>query len=375
MGNKPFFEETKEQSVVKSAIVSKYFWAWAKVVIPSTKKHGGRIAYIDLFAGPGRYKDGAISTPLLVLEKAIRDPDMRQMLVTVFNDADADHSRSLEGAIRALPGIETLRHAPQINNREVGEEIVKIFEEMHLIPTLFFADPWGYKGLSLRLVNSVLKDWGCDCIFFFNYNRINAGLGNEVVREHMDSLFGKERADELRKRLTPLRPHERELAIVEELAQALKEIGKFVLPFCFKNDSGTRTSHHLIFVTKEFRGYDIMKGIMGGESSTTYQGVPSFVHNPAERRYQMRFELSRPLDDLQDMLMSQFAGRRLTMGQVYMEHSVGRLYIKKNYKDALRCLEAKRKIVTHPPASERRPSQGEVSFPDHVEIIFPTRSE
>src|SRR5574341_704918 len=29
---------------------------------------------------------------------------------------------------------------------------VKKFEEMHLVPTLFFIDPWGYKGLSLRLI-------------------------------------------------------------------------------------------------------------------------------------------------------------------------------------------------------------------------------
>ena len=55
-------------------------------------------------------------------------------------------------------------------------------------------DPWGYKGLSLRLINSVLRNWGSDCIIFFNYNRINMGLNNEFVREHMDALFGAERA-------------------------------------------------------------------------------------------------------------------------------------------------------------------------------------
>jgi len=108
MSSVRFFEETKEQSLVKSTIVSKYFWAWAKVIIPTAKKYGDKIAYIDLFAGPGRYKDGTKSTPLLVLEKAIDDPDMRQMLVTIFNDANEDNSRSLEKAIKALPGIDTL---------------------------------------------------------------------------------------------------------------------------------------------------------------------------------------------------------------------------------------------------------------------------
>jgi three-Cys-motif partner protein len=66
--NEIFFKESKDQSRVKAEIVAKYFWAWAKVVIPATKRQGaGKVAYIDLFAGPGRYKDGAKSTPLLVL--------------------------------------------------------------------------------------------------------------------------------------------------------------------------------------------------------------------------------------------------------------------------------------------------------------------
>ena len=186
-----FFEESKEQSIVKSTIVAKYFWAWAKVIIPSAKRHSGKIAYIDLFAGPGRFKDGTISTPLLVLQGAIQNVDMSQMLVTVFNDVNSDNTKSLESEINKLSGIETLKYKPDILNEEVGEKIVQLFEQMNLIPTLFFVDPWGYKGLSLRLVNSVLKDWGCDCLFFFNYNRINMGLKNPIVEEHMMPCLAK----------------------------------------------------------------------------------------------------------------------------------------------------------------------------------------
>ena len=47
-----FFEETKEQSLVKSAIVSKYFWGWAKVIMPQVRFAGKKIAYIDLFESP-----------------------------------------------------------------------------------------------------------------------------------------------------------------------------------------------------------------------------------------------------------------------------------------------------------------------------------
>jgi len=87
METQSFFDESQEQSEVKRAIVSKYFWAWAKVIIPTAKKRSNRIAYIDLFAGPGRYKDGTKSTPLLVLEKAIEDDDMQNMLVYCFENS------------------------------------------------------------------------------------------------------------------------------------------------------------------------------------------------------------------------------------------------------------------------------------------------
>jgi len=75
MSTDSFFEESKEQSAVKTAIVSKYFWSWAKVIIPQVRNRPDpKIAYLDLFAGPGRYKDGTKSTPLLILETAIRRP-------------------------------------------------------------------------------------------------------------------------------------------------------------------------------------------------------------------------------------------------------------------------------------------------------------
>ena len=363
-----FFDESTEQSTLKTEIVSKYFWAWAKVIMPTARKTTGKIAYIDLFAGPGRYKDSTSSTPLLVLEKAIQDDEMRNMLVTIFNDKDQNNSQTLEKAINELPGINTLKYPPIIYSYVVGDQIAQMFQQMRLVPTLFFVDPWGYKGLSLNLVNSVLKDWGCDCIFFFNYNRINMGLGNQLVKDHMDALFGKQRADALRLKLEPLSPHDRELTIVEELCQSLKDVGgKYVLPFCFKNDRGNRTSHHLIFVSKNQRGYEIMKAIMAKESTEIAQGVPSFEYCPADIRQPLLFELSKPLDELENMLLHEFAGQTLTMHRIYEQHNVGRRYIEKNYKDVLKKLEQDGNIITDPPVGERRKG----TFGPDVKVTFP----
>jgi three-Cys-motif partner protein len=370
MNAETFFDESREQSIIKTTIVHKYFWAWAKVIIPTAKKTVGKIGYIDLFCGPGRYKDGTKSTPLYILEKAVQDPDMRQMLVTIFNDLDPQNTESLQNAIFGIPGLSTLKYKPQVINSEVGIQIETMFQNMGRVPTLFFVDPWGYKGLSLGLINSVIKNWGCDCIFFFNYNRINMGLNNPYVRDHMDALFGKQRADTLRQKLEQMTPSEREMEIVEQLTQALKSSGsgmRYVLPFCFKNEKGSRTSHHLIFVTKHFRGYEIMKEIMAQRSTSSCQGVPSFEYCQADISQPMLFELSRPLDDLEQMLLIKYAGQKTNMQWIYEEHSVGRPFLEKNYRDALKNLENQGLIITYPPKSQRRPG----TFSDRVQIIFP----
>jgi three-Cys-motif partner protein len=376
MVDETFFDESSEQSQIKSRIVTKYFRAWARVIIPAARTHGNRIAYIDLFAGPGRYEDGTPSTPLIILRAATEDLDLRDMLVTLFNDKDSSNADLLRKNIQAVPGIEKLKYEPRVETEEVGERIARTFEQMRLIPSLLFIDPWGYKGLSLKLINAVLRNWGCDCVFFFNYNRINAGLNNAVVREHMNSLFGEKRVGAIIERLEGLNPEEREALIIEELSLALQEEkATFVLPFTFKNEQGTRTKHYLIFVSKSFRGYEIMKEIMAGESSERDQGVASFVYSPASKKNPLLFELSRPLDDLEQMLLTEFAGHRLPMRAIYERHSIGRPYVAANYKRVLTRLEAAGRIKADPPAERRRKIKGEVTFGDDVVVTFPSGVE
>ena len=350
MKGQKFFDETREQSIVKATIVEKYFGAWSRIITSTQKryqKHVQKIGYIDLFAGPGRYKDGAISTPLRVLNAALENEQLHDRLVTIFNDKDEDHVRTLTEAISELEHIKKLKFSPQIWNEEVGDNIAAQFENMSVIPVLAFIDPWGYKGLSLRLVNAFLKDWGCDCLFFFNYARINAGLSNPKVRTHMEALF-ESQTQPLVEKLTNLNPEDREVLIVESLASALKSHGhRFVLPFCFKNASGSRTTHHLIFVTKHFKGYEVMKEIMSKESSFEEQGVASFQYMPATGLSQgLLFELNQPLDSLENLLLTEFSGKSLTMIDIYRQHSIDRPFLSGHYKTVLKKMEDEGAIYT-----------------------------
>lgn len=197
------------------------------------------------------------------------------------------------------------------------------------------------------------------------------GIDNEAVKNHIESLFGQEQAVELRHKLADKQPLQRELLIIEELCQALKAYGaRYVLPFRFKNDRGRRTSHHLIFVSKHFRGYEIMKDIMARESTSMTQNVPSFEYNPADfmPKQMLLFQLSRPLDDLKHDIMHIFKGQQLTMQKIYERHNVDTPYTKKNYKDVLRDLYDNGLIEAISP-KDKPPRKG--TFGNDIIVTFP----
>ncbi len=199
------------------------------------------------------------------------------------------------------------------------------------------------------------------------------GIPNPTVKDHIDSLFGEDRAENLRPKLNGLTSNEKELTIVEELCQAVKSYGnRYTLPFRFKDAKGKRTSHHLIFVSKNRLGYDLMKDIMARESTASDQGIASFEYNPADflPKQSLLFQLDKPFDELKDRLLEEYDGRTISMENIYLEHSVDTPYVKKNYKDALIALENDRLITAKKPNGKNRRRE---TFADDVMAIFPKR--
>lgn len=372
IGNK-FFEKHEPRSIIKSQIVSKYFGAWSNIMLANARP-GTLISYVDLFCGPGRFDDGSPSTPLLVLQHAIATPKLHGRLTTVFNDSSKDLIQQLHTEIQALPGIEKLKHQPRLSTSAVGRDMAEMLGKFSLVPTLFFVDPFGYKGLSLNLFGNAIRSWGCECIFFFNYNRVNPALGNSIVDPLIDGLFGLERAAALRQKVKGKTPDERQTIIINEITEALADVaGQYVLPFEFESDKGKRPSHYIIFVTKEFLGYDIMKDVMAGLSSD--DGAVKNLKYVPMRSPQMDFlaDLGRKhsIKALKDLVAAACAGKAMTVKQAYMSTTVGTPYTSKNVKEAIRQLEDENFVTIEPPAEKRRKIKGVASLADTCLVTFP----
>lgn len=373
MGSRFTFDVPKEQSAVKTAIITKYFTAWCNIMKSRLKK----IGYIDLFAGPGIYEDGTKSTPIIVLEKIISDKLLSEKVVTLFNEKDENRYSELKRNVSSLDGIERLSHKPIIINKEVNHSTAEYFKKTNLIPCFSFIDPAGYCGLTLDLIISLSKDYGSDLIFFFNYNDINRGLTNEKVISHMELLFGKETYQVLKNKVNSTSEASvRELIIINELAQSIKDNGiNYVLPFRFQFEGKNRTSHYLIFASKKFLGYKIMKEIMYGEGEKDSEGVGKFEFIPSSDRMYTQLSFidmfNSSLKELKLHLTRTYKGRKVNLLSLYKEDSIGNRYLIKHYKQVLLELEEEGKIICNPPRELRRKYKGKPTLNEKtVKIKF-----
>jgi three-Cys-motif partner protein len=359
-----FFETQTDSSQTKSYIVAEYFRRWSEVFAPQVRSRGECLQYIDLFAGPGVYDDGSESTPVLILKAALAR-GLHDILACSFNDADPGRAASLERAIRAIPGVAQMRHPPKVFCQPVDERVTELLRCTALPPTLTFLDPFGYKGLSNRLIQAALKDFGCEVIFFFNYNRVNPGISNDDVAEHMEALFDVGDAVELRGRLLGLGPRQREQAVMALLEETLRRRGyaRHIRHFTFLNQAGSRTSHRIVFATKNPLGAKIMKEVMASAGGWEDRGVPLYRYGGP----QPTPSLFDPLADLEEMLLRDLAGRTLSAGEVYLRHGLDLPYTEKNYKTALKRLESQGKVACRPCSDKRRLN----TFSDTVAVSFP----
>ena len=363
-----FFGAQADPSRIKAEIVSEYFRSWVRIIAPRAR--AGRVAYVDLYAGPGRYEDGTASTPLLVVQEALAEAGLPERLVTLFNDANPNATSNLKAQLQALDGYDKLKYRPLVRSSKVTEALAEEFEGLHTIPTLTFLDPFGYKGVTLRLIRSVVKDWGCEAIFFFNYNRINAAINNRMVENHMAGLFGEERLQRLRVDVEGASPQERPTIIFDHLFMALRDLGaEHCITFGFKRVNG-RLSHYLCHVSKNALAYAIMKEIMAKKGTIDQDGIPRYEFTP-DGAIQTQLFTKRPFEILLEDLRSRFSGRTLTRKQLYEEHHVGKPYIRANYRSALLRLEEDSVVTCIPPAIERPRRRGELTLAEHVRISFP----
>lgn len=358
-----FYSKKTTSSRMKTNLVVKYFAAWSKIMSNERK-----IGYLDLFSGPEKYEDGEYSTPVLIAKHIIEDPILSKKVVLNFNDSNKEFINSLKKNISSLEEIENLRYPPNFSNFTLNENFYKEFSNINIIPTLTFMDPWGYKGLTLELIKALNKDRGCESIIFFNFNRINAGLNNPLVKSYMEDLFGSERLKDILLTLNISNPIEREKIIIDQFSSAIKQLGiKFVLPFRFHSKKENRTSHYIIFISKHPLGYSIMKDIMARESRDPISNIGTFEYIPSNSTLNFLHQFEYNIEKLKNFLVEKYSCQpKIRVKTIYWDNIENNPYVISDFKRALLLLEEENKIIVRT-EKKKRPKG---SMAEHLWITF-----
>lgn len=371
VSSKKFFTEQTAHSRVKADIVYKYVVGWATIVLNRKFNGTGEAAYIDLFSGPGSYEDGTKSTPLLITEEVLKKAHLRDGLRTFFNDIDPSLTNSLKQEIGALPQIKALRHTPFFSSMPAGVALIESLGLSREVPQFYFLDQFGWAEITPVLVQRIFLNRKCDCAFFFRTPRVVAAVSNPNSEQTMISLFGKPGLESLREEFKK-RPREKETIVLERLRATMKEAGAaYFQPFPFRVSGVNSSRQHLIYLGKHPKGLELMKDIMAASSTMHHGGVPvmGFTDGPE----QADLFTQDPIPELQEQLLHEFAGRTVTVGEVFEEHHVtSERYILRNYQEALRRLEASSRVQTKPAAPQRPKRSGIVTMSETVNITFPT---
>lgn len=366
-----FFLERTEQSRVKADIVKEFYDAWTKIMLKNFSDK--ELAYIDLFCGPGIYCDGNKSVPLKLIEHTLKNDNLSRKMWFYFNDIEQRNIQNLHAEISKLPGIEILSPKIRYANDVIDIDFPNHWYLQPGVPALSFVDPCGYKGLTLNLIRKLMINPGSDCIFFFNYNRINMAVNNPIVLGHLEEVFGAEKTANLKRDLLTMTSGQREVAILNTLFDALKTIEcSYILPFRFDSQEQDRTSHYIIYVTKSKTGHSIMKDIMHKYSIKDQDDVATFAFEkeavPGDNSKQLTF--FSKLDDLCDNLTMSFAGKTISVHDLCdsVVNDEGTFFIKKNVKEALRRLEVQNRITVE--GRIRKTYNKKITMPDNAFVVF-----
>lgn len=276
-----FFDEQKEKSKVKTEIVINFLNIYLIIISNSKWGKGRDIYYLDLFSGPGVYKDGSHSTPIEVMNMLsnMKNRVAADKVHLVFNDENCNFINSLKENIRNHSYYNSIIHKPVITNKHVCDFDLDPFLSTGS-PIFSFIDPWGYKDINTNLIWSLVKPIGSDCILFFNSNRILQDLSKTNHYNDMLDLFGDEYSNALGvQKNRQLSQNKKADLLLEFFIKNLYNKVKleysnmsisyklFALPFTFLKDDSVKTSHQIVFLTKNHKAIIEMKKVMVKKSN------------------------------------------------------------------------------------------------------------
>lgn len=311
--------------------------------------------YFDMFAGPGIYDDGSLSTPLLIGKACYEDSFLRDRVWMVFNDMG--YGMTLKENFERFYQSGTFANEPFFADRTFGEwpkidsfltrnTMEGFFNEC---PTLLFIDPWGYKHINTSILAQFLTRWGNEVFIFVNTKRLNAAFEQPDFQESLKTVFPLTYTEvKDNKKLVSGSPENRHKFIINHLADEFRRILSgtvFYTAFEFREEEQETPSHYLLHVTKGAKGFELVKTVYSKYANVPrvlegMESVETYTFDPKKTIpgwFDEDFKQEN-INKLKKELCQKYKGKSIPAEQMFNEDQRLRLHSRSHYLIALRQL-------------------------------------
>ncbi|MDR2685591.1 MAG: three-Cys-motif partner protein TcmP [Rickettsiales bacterium] len=238
---KNFFAEQSQNSEIKTQIVLGVFQLWLK-----DTRRGQNLSYIDLFAGPGIYEDGSLSTPLCILQEICSQKSIARKFNVILND------KNMETLAKLRRAITNIRNAKYIKSLLTSNNDANIFAPDNT-SSFVFMDPWGWKGMNCGRINNMLQNPNCEIAMLFSFNQFNRFMNFDKFDGLFDDLFDAMALKKIRKFCAANTKSRKEPFVLKEFIKGIvkNRPNCYCLPFRFKMSTAAKTSHYVIFIIRD----------------------------------------------------------------------------------------------------------------------------
>lgn len=336
----------------KHEILKHYLGGW----FPKLALGGNqRVLFLDGFAGRGRYINGEPGSPIIALETLLDHSHFDRMagreFVFMFIEADSDNVARLRQVVEEFQA----KRAPWPANVKVNiddgtfedtaAELIEYLEEQKrtLAPTFAFVDPFGFKGMRMQTIASLLNHRSCEVFINFMIMYVNRFLEQEYMGGNMNDLFGLD---------VPqiLEGHEggtRVAHLHDVYESQLKTVAGFpyVQSFAMKNEHGN-IEYYLFHGTRSPDGVALMKDAMWK--------LDPIGHFTFDDRSVNMLDLGAVtelnLEPLRSQVLWEFRGRTsVGTPEIKFFVNVRTLYRPPHLTSVLKALEKEKAIAVHRP--------------------------
>lgn len=353
--NSSFFEHQSKSSYIKAKIVSSYFPQYCRILLKNPQKE---LRYIDLFSGPGIYEDGHESTPIMIGEECYKDQRLRNLVKMQFNDKN--FKNILENNFLARFPKGTFRYEPFFADRTIGEsESVERYLQKNTMengknssPALLFFDPFGYKGIKTQVLAEFMKNWGNEIFLFLNTKRINPAMDNELFMQYIKDMFPLSYKEVRLGKLEQFSVLSRLSYIVDMLGREFNLLLKkkvFYTAFQFQEEDVRTTSHFILHLTKNAKGYELVKTIYNDFANvgTVFDGIHTYTFDPKSLEMPNASLFDDTADNIEQLaadLYKKYKGNHIDALTLFKNDQVNTNYCLSHYTKALRKLVGDGKI-------------------------------